>query len=283
VGGDDFFTDPDRRLLRSVDIEEIEQLRATHQPSPSSIIPKGLYGAVLAFLVGATARKIENPTNHYAFLCHVSMNKKDHEHIVTLIEKFKENALNILQSPGTQQYEKLIANFKEAYEDLGKTQVGLPAFDKILERIMFYLRGTNVKLINATSREEIKLDAVYNIFVGGNKLGRGVTIENLLVSYYGRNPKNPNSDTVLQHARMYGYRQEDLGVTRLFLPDKLAEHFALIHDMENALRDLVEKYPEGKFEILYISSPLQATRRNVLDPDSLVAYVAGESVNPSVG
>ncbi len=36
----------------------------------------------------------------------------------------------------------------------------------------------------------------------------------------------------------------------------------------------------GKFEILYISSPLQATRRNVLDPSSLVAYVAGENINP---
>jgi len=279
VGGYDFFGDPDRRLLRPVDVEEIEQLRATHQPAPSGIIPRGLHEALLAFLVGATSKKIENPNKHYAFLCHVSMNTKDHKHIVTLIDKFKEDALHILQNPGTQQYEKLIANFKEAFEDLRKTQVGLPAFEIILERITFYLRGTNVKLINATSREEIKLDAVYNIFVGGNKLGRGVTIENLLVSYYGRNPKKPNSDTVLQHARMYGYRQEDLGVTRLFLPDKLAEHFALIHDMENALRDLVEKYPEGKFEILYISSPLQATRRNVLDPESLVAYVAGESVN----
>ena len=281
VGGYEFFGDPDRKLLRPVDIEEVEQLRATHQPTPSSIIPRGLYEALLTFLVGATAKKIENRGKHYAFLCHVSMNTRDHKHIVTLIEKFKEDALHILRNLGTPQYEKLITDLKGAYEDLEKTQFDLPPFEKILERIIFYLRGANVKLINATSSEEIKLDAVYNIFVGGNKLGRGVTIENLLVSYYGRNPKKPNSDTVLQHARMYGYRQADLGVTRLFLPDKLAEHFALIHHMENALRDLVEKYPEGKFEILYISSPLQATRRNVLDPDSLAAYVAGESVNPA--
>jgi Z1 domain len=281
VGGYDFFADPARRLLRPVDIEEIEQLRATHQPTPSGIIPRGLSESLLIFLVAATAEKLGNPNEHYAFLCHVSMNRKDHEHIVSLIEKFKEHALHVLQTPGTQQYEKLIGGLKEAYEDLEKTQVGLPDFETILERITFYLRGTNVKLINATSSEEIKLDAVYNIFVGGNKLGRGVTIENLLVSYYGRNPKKPNSDTVLQHARMYGYRHEELGVTRLFLPDKLAEHFSLIHDMESALRDLVKKYPEGKFEILYISSPLQATRRNVLDPDSLAAYVAGESVNPA--
>lgn len=283
VGGYEFFGDPEGKLLRSVKIDEIEELRTSHQPKPTGLIPPGLRTALLTFLVAATARKIENPGKRSAFLCHVSVNKKDHEHIVTLIERFKEDAedaLNTLQSHGIRQREKLLADMRAAYQDLERTQVGLPSFEQIVEKIKFYLHGANVKLINATSSEEIKLDAVYNIFVGGNKLGRGVTIENLLVSYYGRNPKKPNADTVLQHARMYGYRQDDLGVTRLFLPEKLAEHFGLIHDMESSLRDLVHKYPEGKFEILYISSPLQATRRNVLDPNSLVAYVAGESINP---
>jgi hypothetical protein len=280
VGGHDFFGDPDRKLLRTVPIEEVEELKTTHQPEPTTIIPSGLRQALLTFLISATARKIENPGKGYAFLCHVSVNTRDHNHIVTLIEGFKEEVYRLLQTEGTRQYENLIAEFKTAYEDLTQTQVGLPPFDQIIQKIKFFLGGANVKLINATSSDEIKLTSTYNIFVGGNKLGRGVTIENLLVSYYGRNPKRPNADTVLQHARMYGYRQDDLGVTRLFLPDKLAEHFTLIHDMENALRDLVQKYPEGKFEILYISSPLKATRSNVLDPNSIVAYVAGESINP---
>ena len=282
VGGYDFFGDPDQKLLRFVDIDEVEKLRASHQPKPSGVIPAGLKSALLTFLVAATARKIALPENRngYAFLCHVSMNKKDHEHIVTLIESFKENALHILREPGKKQHKRLMKELEDCYDDLARTHEGLSPFDQIVEKLRFYLHGANVKLINATSSEEIKLDAVYNIFVGGNKLGRGVTIENLLTSYYGRNPKKPNADTVLQHARMYGYRQNDLGLTRLFLPEKLAEHFSLIHDMENALRELVQRYPEGKFEVVYISTPLQGTRRNVLDPNSLVAYVAGESVNP---
>ena len=281
VGGHEFFGDQEYKLLSLVSIDEIEELRASHQPSPTGTIPFGLRNALLTFLVAATARKIENPGKRYAFLCHVSMNKRDHEHIVTLIEQFiKEHMLTILKGETGRPHEVLMNDLLAAYQNLEKTQVGLPLFDQIIEKVKFYLAGANVKLINATSSEEIKLDAVYNIFVGGNKLGRGVTIENLLVSYYGRNPKRPNADTVLQHARMYGYRHNDLGVTRLFLPEKLADHFGLIHDMESALRDLVNKYPEGKFEILYISSPLQATRRNVLDPNSLIAYVAGESINP---
>lgn len=103
----------------------------------------------------------------------------------------------------------------------------------------------------------------------------------MLVSYYGRNPRRPNADTVLQHARMYGYRLDNFGVTRLFLPESLANRFKLIHQMENALRELVLKYPDGKFEGLFISDPLRATRTNVLDPNSIGMYVAGSSYNPS--
>lgn len=281
VGGYHFFGDEEQKLLRFVDIEEVEQLTASHQPSPTGSIPKGLRRALLIFLVGATCKRIVNPKKGYAFLCHVSSSKIDHNHIVSLIESFKEDVFNLLKEPGSKQYEKFIAELEDVYKDLEETQVGLPPLSDVVEKIKFFLNGARVKLINSVSGDEVELDAAYNIFVGGNKLGRGVTIKNLLVSYYGRNPKKPNADTVLQHARMYGYRQDDLGVTRLFLPQKLAKHFSLIHDMESSLRDVVSKYPEGQFEILYISSPLNATRRNVLDPDSLVAYVAGKSINAS--
>ncbi len=281
VGGYEFFGDEDEKLLRFVDIEEVEQLTSSHQPSPTGQIPKGLRNALLVFLVGATCKRIENPTKGYAFLCHVSSSKVDHSYICSLIEAFKEDVFHIMEDSTSKQYEKFIAELESAYKDLEKTQVGLPPFTKVVERMKFYLHGARVKVINSVSGDEVELDAAYNIFVGGNKLGRGVTIKNLLVSYYGRNPKRPNADTVLQHARMYGYRQHDLGVTRLYLPQKLAKHFSLIHDMESALRDVVNKYPKGQFEVLYISSPLQATRKNVLDPDSLVAYVAGKSINAS--
>src|SRR3972149_4359829 len=128
-----------------------------------------------------------------------------------------------------------MAKLEATYHDLEQTQVGLPPFDQIVEKIKFYLHGANVKLINATSSEEIKLDAVYNIFVGGNKLGRGVTIENLLVSYYGRNPKKPNADTVLQHARKYGYRQNHLHQQQAGHQEHQPPLIHLIHDMESAL------------------------------------------------
>lgn len=280
IGGEAFFG-PNSRLLRYVDLDEVEQLRATHQPSPTGVVPCGLRCALLSFLIAATAKKIQNHNEYYAFLCHVSVNTADHRHIVDLLDRFKEETINILNKPSQRQYNKLIGDLKKEYDDLSGTQSGLPPFNQVVDKLKFYLHGANIKLVNALSNEEIKLDSVYNIFVGGNKLGRGVTIKNLLTSYYGRNPKRPNSDTVLQHARMYGYRNNEIGVTRLFLPEKLADHFRIIHQMEEALRELVSKYPKGKFEGIFISSPLRATRSNVLDPNSIGMYVAGGSYNPA--
>ncbi len=279
IGGEAFF-DADSTLVDDVDLEEVELLRATHQPVPRGSVPPGLKKALYTFLIAATSRIIKGYDNSFAFLCHVSVNTRDHEHIVTLIDRFKESTINVLQNSSSQQYAKLNKELEDAYKDLSETDKDLPELSQLIEKIKFYIRGANIRLVNASSNEEIKLDAAYNIFVGGNKLGRGVTIKNLLVSYYGRNPKRPNADTVLQHARMYGYRERDIGVTRLFLPEKLAEHFRLIHQMESALRELVQKYPTGNFEGLYISSPLHATRRNVLDPNSIGLYVAGGYCNP---
>ena len=280
VGGEAFF-EPTGKILRYVDLDEIDHMRATHQPVPTDTVPTGLRRALYAFFVAAASRVMKEPQESYAFLCHVSVNKRDHQHIVNLMDRFKADTINDFQNQKAKSYTTLLKGLRDAYDDLSQTDSSMPEFDKIVEKIKFYLQGATIKLVNATSSEEIKLESVFNIFVGGNKLGRGVTIRNLLISYYGRNPKKPNSDTVLQHARMYGYRTKDLGVTRLFLPDRLAEHFRLIHQMESALRDLVKKHPSGKFEGLYISSPLQATRRNVLDPNSIGYYIAGGSYNPS--
>lgn len=279
IGGEAFF-EPDSKFLRYVDLDEVDELRSGHQPTPSHKIPTGLRRAILSFLVGATAKNIQDPPENFAFLCHISHTRIDHKHIISLIDAFREEAVNAFKNRETSAFQKLNDDLEAAYKDLAETETGMPAFDQVLDRIGFLLPGASIKEINSTSDAAMTMDHVYSIFVGGNKLGRGVTIPNLITSYYGRNPKKPNADTVLQHARMYGYRRKHIGVTRLFLPEKLADHFRLIHQMETALRELVDKYPEGKFEGIYISSPLQATRANVLDPNSIGVYVAGGYCNP---
>jgi len=279
IGGDIFFGENSQYIIQ-VPLNEINSLVTTNQPTNNDRIPDGLRRALLTFFVGATSKLLDKPTENYAFLCHVSLNNRDHQYILNMIDRYKEELIRVLNYNSKSSYDNLIDLLKSAYTNLSSTDPNLHPFDTILGKFKFYLRGTSIKLINATSNEEINLDSAYNIFVGGNKLGRGVTIRNLLVSYYGRNPQRPNADTVLQHARMYGYRSNNLGVTRIFLPQRLENHFRLIHEMENSLRNLIIRHPMGHFEGLYISNPLQATRKNVLDPNSIGLYVAGSYCNP---
>jgi hypothetical protein len=278
VGGDDFFGDGSKNLLRDVDINEIALLKASNQPKPNGALPTGLKKALFTFFVAAAAKVIARPTENFAFLCHVSMGTKDHEYTRLLLDDFKGETISAFKNKSSAKYTAMEKGIREAYDDLSKTDQSLPSFADILTKIERYIPGANIKLINAISNDEIKLDSVFNLFVGGNKLGRGVTIKNLLVSYYGRNPKTPKADTVLQHARMYGYRQKDLGVTRLFLPPRLAAHFKSIHEMEKSLRELLKN--RDTFEGLYISGAWTATRSNVLDPNTIGYYVEGSSYNP---
>lgn len=282
VGGDSFFGTGSANLLRIVDLNEVTLLKASNQPKPSGTLPAGLKKALYAFLVGAAAKIIERPSDPdgYAFLCHVSMSTKDHEYTRQLLDDFMGETISAFSNRPSAKYKALEKGLMEAYADLLTTEPNLPPRDKIEAKIAFYIKGANIKLVNATSNDEIKLDSKFNVFVGGNKLGRGVTIKNLLVSYYGRNPKTPRADTVLQHARMYGYRMNDLGVTRLFLPQLLANHFTSIHEMETELRDLLKEFPDGCFEGLYISGTWDATRKNVTDPNSIGYYAAGKNCTP---
>jgi len=185
VGGEAFFG-PDSKLLQYVDLDEVEELRATHQPSPTGTIPRGLRRALLSFLAAAAAKKIETPTENYAFLCHVSVNTADHKHIVNLLDCFKEDAMHVLGMPSSQQYGKLVEDLRREYEDLCATDARLPPFDRVLNKVKFYLHGANIKLVNALSNEEIKLDSVYNIFGCRSRISFSVAARERLLVGNGR-------------------------------------------------------------------------------------------------
>jgi len=121
----------------------------------------------------------------------------------------------------------------------------------------------------------------YNLFVGGNKLGRGVTIKNLLGKLLRTESQRPQADTVLQHARMYGYRRRDIGLLMLFLPEETSYGLRAINKMERGLRDLIARRPTEEFRGIYVEGGLSATRRNVLAPGSIGVYSGGGIYNPA--
>ena len=278
VGGDDFFGE-NSELVKEFDLNDIAIVAPGPQPTPRLEIPASLLKALDTFMIGATYKRTKEADQNCAFLCHVSTRKSDHKHIVDLLRKYKTDLAAGLKSKDS----KTITRLRAAYDDLVSTHDGVRSslFDLLLEGIEFLSPGITVKLVNGETDEDVAVRSPYNLFVGGNKLGRGVTIKNLLVSYYGRHPRKPQADTVLQHARMYGYRRKDIGLLRLFLPRELHVVFRAINKMERGLRELIARNSSEEFRGIYIESGLSATRKNILAPGSIGVYSGGSNYNPA--
>ncbi len=235
--------------------------------------------ALDTFMIGATFKRTKDADQNCAFLCHVSTRTADHKHIVDLLRKYKTDLAVDVKAKKAAVVDRLRA----AYDDLAATHPELKdtEFEDLVTAIGFFSPGITVKLVNGQTDEDVAVKSPYNLFVGGNKLGRGVTIRNLLVSYYGRHPKRPQADTVLQHARMYGYRRQDIGLLRLFLPPQLHTVFRAINKMERGLRDLIARKPDEEFRGVYVESGLSPTRKNILAPGSIGVYSGGSNYNPA--
>lgn len=278
VGGADFFEDGSP-LVKQFSLNDITALTGGAQPMASLKPPSSLLMALDMFMVGATFKRARNPKDNCAFLCHVSTNTKDHSYIERMLQHYRLDLIASTKSNHTLTKARL----KDVYDELCITSQDLRSmpFEELFNTLAFLSPGAAVKLVNGETDEDVAVRAPYNLFVGGNKLGRGVTIKNLLVSYYGRHPKKPQADTVLQHARMYGYRRDDLGLLRLFLPPELNAVFRAIYRMETSLRDLIRRAPDEEFRGVYVQNPVSATRRNVLVPGAIGTYTGGGIYNPA--
>ncbi len=73
------------------------------------------------------------------------------------------------------------------------------------------------------------------IFIGGDILSRGLTVEGLSVSYFGRSAGKEMGDTVLQRARWFGHKKSYADLVQVFLQRRAQ---TLFRQIANADRDL---------------------------------------------
>ncbi|MGL4655584.1 MAG: Z1 domain-containing protein [Sarcina sp.] len=229
----------------------------------------GLRTAIINFIMAGCIRIIQNggnirgKKNKFSFIIHTEISKAAHnrqENIITeLIERLeiaeKEN------NPILDRYiEEGYAHLKESVEAHG---FEMPDFFDIAEKVKEAIRDQWISRAVVNSENDIntlladdgqlRLRTPLNIFIGGQILDRGITINNLIGFYYGRAPQKMQQDTVLQHSRMYGYRGEkDLAVTRFYTTSDLYARMAKINEFDSKLR---EDFENGNFDsgVIFIS------------------------------
>ena len=74
-----------------------------------------------------------------------------------------------------------------------------------MDGFVYELNYSSEDVLNYASNDETHVKAAA-IILGGNKLSRGLTVEGLAVSYYGRSQRTSLADTVTQMGRWFGHK-----------------------------------------------------------------------------
>lgn len=255
---------------------------------------KGLRSAVVNFVVAACIRRIQQASKKerqkkFSFIVHTDSSKNAHKWqeqlLTTLVEKFKEALIS-----GDPHITDLI---KDAYNNLvlsiriyqkEDNTYRLPAFSEIYKEVKDTCEYLDVTVVNSDNdvqnqldpaTGQLKLNSPYNIFVGGAILDRGLTIENMIGFFYGREPKRFQQDTVLQHSRMYGARpKEDLPVTRFYTTEYIYQVMKNIHEFDSNLREQIQNQ-NNETGVVFI----QRDRDNHIIPCSPNKILLSETTN----
>jgi hypothetical protein len=280
TGGESFFSerqiDPDDGGPPLVLIPDEDSKHLAGNPS---VPPLGLRRAIAFFLVSAGAQQILNPRSRQQgqnFLCHTSMSKAEHEKLRKLLADYLPRLEDELpRGLGTETW----ADIAWAHAELLRTLPHAPSLADIAQAQANRLHLRSLVVVNSDNGNA-SFESGLNFIIGGNILGRGLTIDNLLVTYYLRQAKVTQMDTMLQHARMFGYRRDIMGLTRVFLTKSLALRFHGIHDAEQALRDQFVDSPNPRMVRISVVKSMKPTRTSVLDSSSLGTFTPGQHLYP---
>jgi hypothetical protein len=268
LGGSFFFTTPSPYV--QVQISENEKgdlLDVENSATP------GLKRAIATFLVTCAeiSKRGESNAN---FLVHPSLGKGGHALVAKKILEF----LDTLRLPNLSlDSEKLLF---AAHQDLSGSWPSLLSIDEVLD---FARSETIIQVFLLNSSEEAERDNTFeegfNVIVGGNTLGRGVTFSKLQTVYYVRSAQTPQADTYWQHSRMFGYdRHPEL--IRVFMPPSLFRAFRVFNEANEKLTGQLRAGNLDNIQIV-LEKGFAPTRRNVLDQATYSLLVGGTNYFPA--
>ena len=265
LGGDFFFSKPEPYCIIETDDNMIH---TTIDPNADTY---WLNRAILNYLVVVAQFKLTGYSTVCNFLIHPSAKTRDH---TIVAEKVGEILNQVLQGI-TDNEDEIENNLMVEWENLYSTKPEIRPFEEIFDRIKDILFHSEIKIriLNSKSDVTIDVETGYNIVVGGNILGRGVTFPNLQTIFYSRTARTPQADTYWQHCRMFGY-DRDRGLMRLFMPFSVFKLFQELNESQKALIKQVYERGINKTHLLYANG-IRPTRNAVINSQRLSQIVGG--------
>ena len=101
--------------------------------------------------------------------------------------------------------------------------------------------GVHMRIVYPSSSQLSKMKkAPVFIVMGGSTLARGLTIEGLVCTYFGRDTNQ--ADTLMQMARWFGYRKGYELLQRIWMPASVQRKFALLEKIDEKLKREFEDF-----------------------------------------
>lgn len=123
------------------------------------------------------------------------------------------------------------------------------------------LPGTRVSVVNSDERTDDRPEYaprfdqstgrwraardLSTIFVSGNVMARGLTLEGMTTALFQRSSNSPLADTQMQMQRWFGYRGDYIELCRVFALREQIELFGAYHDIDEALREGISARMSG--------------------------------------
>lgn len=288
IGGDIFFSEDAQSLKHRfiVDEAELDDLKGGRlNPGGKTVTPKGLRLALCTFFLGAMQKQLDTDDDEarYTLLVHISQRQQDFRFLKSVVQNFVTDFDQALRGKkGQTRSAEVMRWLGDAHVELKKTCSGLRSLKELADALRPSLTNVTPEIIDADAKSSsVKYRNGMNILIGGNRLGRGLTIDGLMVTYYGRDPRTPLGDTVHQHARMFGYRQSLLDVTRIFSAEHLLDGFRAIHESDEGTRKAIGDDPGNLLvKPVWVGAGIRPTRSNVLNPADVGAITPGATIYP---
>lgn len=267
IGGNFVFTDPPSYIARFIE-NELDDVY-----DESGDIPSGIKKALLSFLVTCAEFDLCGK-NNCNFALHPSYKIQDHQTFSYKIQSYLNELVQAVNND-----ENIEQVFLQSYQDLRQTKPDIHHFEEIYEKIISLLQEKRIcaLILNSKTENNFEINQGFNIIIGGNVIGRGLTIPKLQTVYYSRTAKKPNADTFWQHARIFGY-DRDKSLLRLYIPNDIYHFFVTLNQANNLIIEQA-KQSNGNIQVIYPKN-ISPTRKNVLDYENTMQLVGGVNYFP---
>lgn len=262
LGGDDLFVSNSDFIMP---IPEQER-PMIFDDSMNALVPDSLKHAVAYYLLALSLAQERSNPKPLSMLIHPSSQKSFHAAYETWITRLLESWKLVLLNPSELVFEKLKRDFFTPAElELKKTVKLDENWDltEVLRKLTWWIPSVEVRVINSGKNNIDPREWLSHpgwILIGGNKLERGFTIENLAVTYMPRSTGVGNVDVIQQRGRFFGYKRKYKDLLRgWFFEDHIQAYISYV-DHEKSIRHQLGEIDRNSQELS------TWRRRFLLDP-----------------